>query len=250
LAEALANASKFDFVADGEVVAMKDGLTSFATLQPRMHSSKPNFNIPVKLYLFDLMHLGGFNLTKLPLRTRKTLLKKALDFEDPLRYTPHRNENGTAYLKEACQKKWEGLIAKDAGSTYVHSRSKKWLKFKCQNRQEFVIGGFTEPQGGRSGFGALLVGVYQDGELQYAGKVGTGYDDAFLNRFRAVLDDLETPRCPFANFSQNGDQIHWVEPKEVGEVSFTEWTSNGKLRHPSFLGLREDKDPKKVVKEG
>ena len=184
------------------------------------------------------------------MRTRKGVLKSVFTFDDPLRYTPHRNETGLGYLKEACAKGWEGLIAKVASSTYVHSRSKKWLKFKCDHRQELVIGGFTEPQGDRSGFGALLVGYYDGEELAYAGKVGTGYTDQFLKELREMLDQRRMDRSPFEKQSPREDgTIHWVRPDLVGEVSFTEWTSSNKLRHPSFVGLRSDKDPKSVVKE-
>lgn len=249
LVEALARCTKKDFIADGEIVVMKDGVSDFSALQPRMQAKKADLTVPVKLYLFDLMHLDGTDLTSMPLRERKKRLKGEIDFDDPLVYTPHRNENGLEYLEEAQSKGWEGLIAKDAGSTYLHSRSKKWLKFKCQNEQEFVIGGFTEPRGERVGFGALLVGYYEDDRLLYAGRVGTGYDDQFLKRFGKSLKKLETESSPFSNLDEDDPGTHWTEPVKVAQVSFTEWTKHGKLRHPSFLGLRADKKPREVVKE-
>ena len=150
------------FIADGEIVAFASNLTSFARLQQRMHLTDPadirQSNVAVYLYLFDLLYLTGYNLTDLPLRRRKVLLKKAVSFADPLRFVNHRNTAGEAYFKEACRKGWEGIIAKQADAGYVPARSKKWLKFKCVNQQELVIGGFTEPHGQRIGFGALLVG--------------------------------------------------------------------------------------------
>ena len=165
-----------------------------------------------------------------------------------MRYTPHRNERGEAYLEEACGKGWEGLIAKDARSKYEHRRSRKWLKLKCVNRQELVIGGFTEPRGSREGFGALLVGHYAHGRLRYAGKVGTGYDEDTLERLGARLRRLERSSSPFAGEIRE-DGAHFVRPELVGEFGFTEWTGEGKLRHPRFLGLRTDKRPRDVRRE-
>ena len=248
LVEALSG-QEHDFVADGEIVAFQKGVTSFSKLQPRIHASKPNLDIPVYLYLFDLMYLAGRKLTSLPLRTRKRLLKQCLDFQTPLRFTPHRNENGLDFLKEACAKGWEGLIAKDSNSSYVHSRSKKWLKFKCENRQEFVIGGYTAPKGERVGFGALLLGFHQDDKLLYAGKVGTGFNHRMLSELHEKMKQIPRDESPFQDFSRRSDEIHWIQPELVGEVSFTEWTGDHKLRHPSFQGLRQDKNPKEVVRE-
>jgi DNA ligase D-like protein (predicted ligase) len=238
-----------DLIADGEIVTFKDGVSSFSKLQPRIHSKQPKPEIPVFLYLFDLLHFAGSDLTSLPLRGRKRLLKQLIEFRSPVRYTPHRNESGTEFLKEACGKGWEGLIAKDATSTYVHSRSKKWLKFKCENGQEFVLGGYTSPQGERTGFGALLLGYYKNNKLRYAGKVGTGFDDKLLRGLTKQLEQLHTESSPFHDFSPESEEYHWVKPKLVGEVRFTEWTAGGKLRHPSFQGLRSDKEPGEVVRE-
>ena len=134
--------------------------------------------IPVFLYLFDLLEFDGHDLTGLPLRERKAALRRAFSFHGPVRYTPHRNERGEEFFREACAKGWEGLIAKRADSPYVHARSGDWLKLKCSFEQELVIGGFTPPQGSRQHFGALLVGYYEDGELRFAGKVGTGFSAA------------------------------------------------------------------------
>lgn len=169
------------FVADGEIVAFKKGKTSFSRLQKRMglkdSDEARNIGIKVYLYLFDLMYLDDFDLTNLELKRRKELLKQNLEFQDPIRYSIHRTEEGEAFHEEACRKGWEGIIAKDSRAPYEHSRSKKWLKFKCTNRQEFVVGGYTDPKGERIGFGALLLGFYENDQLKYAGQVGTGFSN-------------------------------------------------------------------------
>ena len=251
LIEALAEQPPQDFVADGEVVAFDGDVTSFSRLQSRMQIDDPKAaresGIDVHLYLFDLMHLDGHDLTQLPLRRRKAILSKALCFRDPLRFTSHRNEDGEAFFEEACQKGWEGLIAKDARATYTHGRSRDWLKFKCTRGQEFVIGGFTAPNGGREGFGALLLGYHEGGSLRYAGKVGTGFDDGFLREFRKTLEARRRETSPFDEHID--DQATWVRPDLVAEIGFTEWTKAGRLRHPRFLGLRRDKPAREVVRE-
>lgn len=241
-----------DFVADGELVAFAGTRTSFARLQQRIGIHDPDearrSGIAVYLYLFDLLHLDGRDVTRLPLHDRKRLLKHALSFHGHVRFTPHRVGVDEARLAEACRKGWEGLIAKRADAPYVHHRSRDWLKLKCGNRQELVIGGYTDPKGSRVGFGALLVGYYEDGDLRYAGKVGTGYDDALLASLADRLARLERDACPFARTPREKG-AHWVSPKLVGEVGFTEWTEDGKLRHPRFLGLRSDKSPTEVKRE-
>jgi bifunctional non-homologous end joining protein LigD len=204
--------------------------------------------VAVYLYLFDLLHLEGRDTTSLALRDRKRLLKRTLSFEGHIRFTPHRARSGERFLEEACRKGWEGLIAKRAGAPYRHHRSRDWLKLKCGNRQELVIGGYTDPQGSRTGFGALLVGYYEGGKLRYAGKVGTGYDDALLRELGARLARMERRTSPFAS-APRVKGVHWVSPRLVGEVGFTEWTREGRLRHPRFLGLRSDKSARQVRRE-
>jgi len=251
LAEALADQPAGDFVADGEVVAFDGDVSSFSRLQGRMQikdaQKARDSGIKVYLYLFDLLHLDGRDLSGLPLRQRKSLLSRVLRFDDPLRYTPHRNEEGEAFFEEACDKGWEGLIAKDAQAGYAHGRSRDWLKFKCGKGQELVIGGFTEPEGERKGFGALLLGYYEDGALCYAGKVGTGFDEAFLKEFRETLDARRRQTPPFDE--EVGEEAHWVRPDLVAEIGFTEWTKAGRLRHPRFVGLRRDKPASEVTRE-
>ena len=252
LVEAFGDMDASDFVVDGEVVAFKNNVTSFSRLQQRIQIRDPEqaraSPVAVYFYAFDVCYLDGYRLDGLPLRRRKALLRKALDFGHRVRFTAHRNTRGEAYFKEACEKGWEGVIAKRADSSYRHGRSTDWLKFKCSKGQELVIGGFTEPEGERKGFGALLVGYYEDDELRYAGKVGTGYDDEFLVDFRERLDDVETDESPFSD-GPEGDSVHWVKPELVGEFGFTEWTRAGRLRHPRFLGLRRDKSAREVTRE-
>ena len=201
--------------------------------------------------MFDIVWFDGYDVRRLPLRTRKRLLKRALDFHGNVRWTQHRNRDGEALFKEACRKGWEGLIAKRADSPYVTTRSKDWLKFKCEHGQELVIGGFTEPHGSRVEFGALLLGYYRDGRLEYAGKVGTGFDTATLHELGAQLRRLARKDPPFSDpktIKERG--VTWIEPNLVAQIGFTEWTRDGRLRHPRFLGLRDDKSAKEVVREG
>jgi len=248
----LLSAQEGQFIVDGEMVAFDGDITSFSKLQKRMHKRDAKkiteTGIKVYYYVFDVLHIDGYSTRNLELRHRKTLLKNSLIFEDPLRYTIHRNEKGLEYHKEACKKGWEGVIAKDGNSMYLETRSRKWLKFKCRNQQEFVIGGFTEPEGERVGLGALLVGYYDNDEFVYAGKVGTGYSDELLKTLSEQLRELEINEIPYSD-KVDEKNVHWVQPKLVCEVKFTEWTENNKLRHPSFLGLRDDKPPNKVTRE-
>lgn len=253
LVEAL-SAQEGNFIMDSEIVAFDGKVTSFSELQKRMHLKNSeeikNSKTKVYLYVFDLIYLEDYQLTHLPLLGRKKLLKNQFQFADPLRFTAHRNENGEEYLKEACEKYWEGLIAKKANSSYVGNRSSHWLKFKCVNQQEFVIGGYTKPQGKRIGFGAILIGFYEDEKLHYAGKVGTGYNHKTLKLLHGKFKKLEVKENPFIeNKTLATKKAHWLKPKLVAEIGFTEWTSTNKLRHPRYLGLRDDKPAKKVVKE-
>jgi bifunctional non-homologous end joining protein LigD len=253
LAEALAAQPADDFVVDGEVVAFKDRRSSFARLQRRMQLHDPEqarrTGVAVYLYLFDVLYAAGQDLTRLGVRQRKKVLRRLLAFRDPLRFTPHRNADGEAYWREACRKGWEGVIAKRADAPYVHQRSGDWRKLKCVNQQEFVIGGYTDPKGSRQGFGALLLGYHEGGELVYAGKVGTGFDHERLADLRRRLVSLERDRPPFADGRLPRGGVHWVRPELVAQIGFSEWTGDGQLRHPRFLGLRDDKPAREVVRE-
>jgi bifunctional non-homologous end joining protein LigD len=253
IADSLARQDAPDIVVDGEVVALERGQTSFALLQQRLGVTNAEearrSPVAVYYYIFDLLHLDGYDTTALPLRDRKALLRKALRYSDPLRFTAHRNTEGEAYFRFACAHRWEGLVAKRAESPYASRRSPDWLKFKCSLGQEFVIGGFTEPAGSRVGLGALLVGYYDERGLAYAGKVGTGFSTTTLHTLRAQLDALETPGSPFSHGRIVERGVHWVNPVLVAEVVFSEWTGDGKLRHPRFEGLRFDKQPRDVRRE-
>lgn len=252
VADAMADQGFGRFLVDGEVVAFEGNQTSFARLQQRMHRTSRRearlTGVRIYYYLFDLLVFGGVDLTRLPLRTRKRLLRACVDFTDPLRFSAHRVGDGEAFYRQACERGWEGLIAKRADSPYGVRRSRDWLKFKCVADQEFVVGGFTDPHGSRSGFGALLVGYYDGTSLRYAGKVGTGYDSRTLRDLRERLDPLVRDTSPFVDDVADRD-VHWVSPELVAQVGFAEWTGDGKLRHPRFTGLRNDKPPESVIRE-
>jgi DNA ligase D-like protein (predicted ligase) len=254
VADALAGQRRDDFVVDGEIVAFDGDKTSFARLQHRLGVIRPAEDllagVPAYYYLFDVLYAGGRDTRPLPLRERKQILRGLLSFDDPLRFTEHRDTEGEAYYREACGQGWEGVIAKRADAPYRAGRSKDWLKFKCESGQEFVIGGFTDPQGSRTGFGALLLGYYDPGgRLVYAGKVGTGFDNQTLRSLHDRLAAIERPRPAFDLGTLPRPGVHWVEPRLVGQVGFSEWTAAGELRHPRFQGLRDDKDPREVVRE-
>jgi bifunctional non-homologous end joining protein LigD len=245
LAGALAAEPCSDFVVDGEVVALDSrGVTSFPRLQRRGKE-----RVPVLLYLFDMMRHEGTDLRDLPLRERKSRLRRALRFEDPIRFTVHRNESGEQLFEEACRKGLEGVIAKRADSPYRATRSRDWLKLKCHAEQELVIGGYTAPQGSRTDFGALLVGYFEGDSLRYAGKVGTGFGRSTLAELGAKLRELETDESPFAEVRPVPRGTHWVKPELVAQIAFAEWTRDGRLRHPRYLGLRDDKPAREVVRE-
>jgi bifunctional non-homologous end joining protein LigD len=245
LVRALEREPSSDFIADGEIVAFEGNVTSFARLQQRARK-----RVPVFLYVFDLPRHEGDDLRPLPLRERKARLRRGLRFEAPIRLNPHRNgEHGEELYREACEKGLEGVIAKRADSPYRGGRSRDWLKLKCHAEQELVIGGFTAPRGSRTEFGALLVGYYEDGVLRYAGKVGTGFDHATLKALGARLRELEQPESPFEPFKPVPAGTRWVRPELVAQVGFAEWTRDGRLRHPRYIGLREDKPAREVVRE-
>jgi bifunctional non-homologous end joining protein LigD len=254
VAEQLLHQRSTDFVMDGEVVAFAGSRTSFALLQQRSGITDPlrarRSGVTVSYYVFDLLHLEERDTRALPLLARKRLLEAAIDFSGPLRFTEHRSAEGRALLEEACANGWEGLIAKRANSKYTSRRSTNWLKLKCSQGQEFVIGGFTEPSGTRTGFGALLVGYYDHGSLVYAGKVGTGFDEKTLRDLKRRMVEIESAVSPFAPGPRRFDKgSHFLEPTLVAQVEFTEWTRDGMLRHPRFVGLRQDKKAQEVTRE-
>jgi len=241
-----------DLLVDGEVVAFKGRQTSFERLQRRMQirdrELARNSGVAVYYYLFDILELDGRNLRPLPLRERKAALRSAVEFVGPLRFTPHRAGNGEAAFRQACERGWEGVIAKRTSSSYTPSRSRDWLKVKCSRGQELVIGGWTAPKGSRKHLGALLVGYWEGSELRYAGKVGTGFDERTLEQLGGELERRERSSPPFAAHDLPR-AAHWAEPELVAQVAFSEWTRDGKLRHPRYQGLRYDKPTRDVVRE-
>jgi DNA ligase D-like protein (predicted ligase) len=254
VADALRAQKADGFVVDGEVVAFRDGQTSFSRLQQRLGVAHPAPGLiedfPVTYFIFDVLFAGGHDIRGLPQRERKERLSALLDFTGPLRYTEHRVGDGEAFYRQACVDGWEGLIAKRADAPYAEGRTRNWLKFKCIAGQEFVIGGYTDPQGSRLGLGALLVGYYDaDGRLCYAGKVGTGFTTASLRSLHESLSALERDTSPFAIGRPPSAGVHWAEPRMVAQIEFAEWTTDGLLRQPRFEGLRDDKDAAEVVRE-
>ena len=241
---------------DGEVVALEEnGTTNFQLLQ---NSLKQNDTATLVYFVFDLLYLDGWDLTRSPLRDRKKILeqilepKRARKTPNSLRYSEHWIGQGDELYQESCRKGLEGIISKKADQPYRSGRGRDWLKIKCSKNQEFVIGGFTEPAGSRSGLGALLVGVHDEqGNLLYAGRVGTGFTQQSLKELRSRLNSLERDSPPFINPPKGAEArgVHWVEPKLVGAVAFAEWTTDNLLRHPSFQGLREDKPAAQVTRE-
>jgi DNA ligase D-like protein (predicted ligase) len=254
--EALEAAAPDRFVLDGEIVAA-DG--RFGSLQARMHLTDPKraraTGVEIECHLFDLLVLDDLDVTRLPLSTRRGLLEAVVragpegDEQGPLLHSPTLDGDPLALRDEACADGWEGLIAKRLDAPYASGRSRDWLKLKCVKDQEFVIGGWTDPAGSRQVLGALLVGYYDgDRALRYAGKVGTGFDDAALQLLRSRLDPLAVDGPPFSDVPRERGQ-HFVRPELVCQVGFGEWTSDGRLRHPRYQGLRVDKDAADVVRE-
>jgi bifunctional non-homologous end joining protein LigD len=237
---------------DGEVsIVDENGRTSFQALQNALSDPRGERLV---YFVFDLLYFDGYDLQGVALSDRKRLLRTLIPkTAGSVRFSVDVPGSGAEFFKQACALGLEGAVSKRADSTYRSgTRTRDWVKVKCAQRQEMVIGGFTDPQGNRSGFGALLLGVYEpDGELRYSGKVGTGFNDKILVSLRRKLDGLEQSPSPFVNpprgFEAKG--VHWVKPQLVAEIAFTEWTQDGTLRHPSFEGLREDKNATEVVRE-
>jgi DNA ligase D-like protein (predicted ligase) len=253
VAVALARQRTRAFVVDGEVVAYDGEQTSFARLQQRLGVRDPSPEhvaaYPVVYAVFDALSLGGEDVTGLPLVARRERLARALRTGPAVSLTEAWRGDSRRRFAEACRSGWEGLIAKRADGPYVPGRSKDWLKLKCAWEQEFVIGGWTEPAGSRTHFGALLVGYHEGGTLRYAGKVGTGYAYATLRTLGGTLRRLERPTSPFADVRPIPKGTHWVRPELVAQIGFAEWTTDGRLRQPRFLGLRDDKAAADVVRE-
>ncbi|HEX3019309.1 MAG TPA: DNA ligase D [Chitinispirillaceae bacterium] len=237
----------FEAIFDGEIVVVStDGKADFNLLQ-----NYGRTKAGVLLYfVFDILYLQGYDLRSTPLIQRKSLLKQVLPALDHIRYNEHIEQNGIAFYKLALENRIEGIIAKDQNSPYMEGkRSNYWQKIKISMQQEFVIGGFSQSKAGRTGFGALLIGVYQDSELVYTGSVGGGFSNDELPLVRQRLEKLKSNRCPFSRVPDFNNKVTWVNPEIVCEVKFAEWTSEGLLRQPVFLGFREDLSATEVKRE-
>lgn len=242
---------------DGEVVALDgEGRISFEALQNLVRGDRQQANgMRLALYAFDLLYLNGHDVRQLPLHQRKELLRDVIpgsDEEGLLLYSEHIAGHADEVFRHACQHGMEGIVVKRADAPYTGRRDRNWLKLKCEHRQEFVIGGYTEPAGQRSGFGAILVGVHdQQGGLQYAGRVGAGFDEQLLSSMLQQFRRLEQEEPAFVNppTGQQRRGVHWLKPVLVAEVKFAQWTQAGILRHASFVALREDKEPARIVRE-
>lgn len=239
-------------ILDGEIVALDaHGRASFQTLQHSIKTGDSGF----VFHIFDLIYFDGHSLTAVSLRERKQVLAELLESVDErsqLKFSDHIEGDGDEFFKQACKFKIEGIVSKLATAPYESTRSRSWLKIKCIQRQEFVIAGFTISEKGLAGFGALVLGVYDKGTLVYAGRVGTGFTLKERVDLRKKLDQLVRSTRPFVEIPKDPGlkRAIWTAPKLVGEIAFTEWTEEGVIRHPSFQGLREDKDAKDVVREG
>lgn len=257
--EAVGGLDAASVVLDGEIVAVDpEGRPSFQLLQT--YQMPGQIKPPLFYYIFDLLHLDGRSLMGLPLKERRAQLEPLLkDASGLLRYSGAIEANSAEVMAAMKERGLEGVIAKDSESTYEPGRrSGAWAKFKWTQEQEFVIGGFTPPEGARSHFGALLVGYYEGSRLKFASKVGTGFDEAVLKSLHQALMKRRRENCPFTNLPEQNRQgltkaemarCTWVEPESVCQVRFSEWTRDGHLRHPVFLGLRDDKEPAEVHRE-
>jgi len=252
IADAVRKLRVDDTLIDGEVaVVLPDGRTSFQALQNA--ASDPARRGTLAYFAFDLLRLDGERIESLPLEERKSRLRKVVGNRKTgrIRFSEHVAGNGKPFFDQACRHGLEGIVSKRRDLPYQPGRHSGWLKTKCVKRQEFVIGGFTDPEGMRAGLGALLIGYYEGDRLVFCGKVGTGFTHKAAIELRARLDRLEQNTCPFVPPppSAVARRAHWVKPALVCEVEFTEWTSDGKIRHPSFQGLRADKKPTEVTRE-
>jgi bifunctional non-homologous end joining protein LigD len=242
-----------DLLLDGEVVAYDGAQTSFTRLQQRLGVTRPSpdqiAKYPVVYCVFDLLEADGEDLTGRPLVERRARLMGTVQPRAALQPTEAWRGDSERRFAAACLAGWEGLIAKRAAAPYVAGRSRDWLKLKCVWEQELVIGGYTDPTGSRTDFGALLVGYYEGGSLRYAGKVGTGYTKVTLHDLGARLRGLEAAEPPFVDVRPVPRGAHWTQPELVAQIGFAEWTTDARLRQPRFLGLRDDKRPTEVVRE-
>ena len=250
-------------ILDGEVVALDDeGKASFSLMQQRTgfrpggKRATAKADVPVLYYAFDLLYLDGEDWRKVPLEERKRKLQSIVKTGDSLRYSDHYAEQGKSLFEVARSKGLEGIVAKKRESVYEERRSREWLKIKIRHRVECVVGGFTEPEGSRTHFGSLVLGLYdKQGQLIHVGQAGSGFNQKSLGEIWKTLQKLETKKNPFHGEVEALRKVSWVKPELVAEIEYAEWTggtnegSGPKLRAPVFLGLRDDKDPKECLLE-
>lgn len=235
-------------ILDGEIVALdQDGMPRFQLLQPRVGRKSGLQALRGKgkivYYVFDLLYVDGFDLMPCAVVERKAVLEQILRPASFVKLSEHIEGDGEAFFKQIEKFHLEGMIAKRAASPYVQKRSSDWLKVKTIQRSEVVVGGYTEPRGSRSYFGALVVGLYKDRELHYVAHVGGGFNQRTLSEIYKLMQPLKTKQSPFVDAPKTNEPVQWLKPKLVAEVKFSEWTADARLRHPVFIGLREDKKP-------
>lgn len=243
-------------ILDGEIVALDEkGVSRFQLLQRRLGRKNAGeiqrlaATTRIAFYVFDLIYLDGFDLMGCKLMDRKTILEGILKPSKNIRYSDHIIGEGEQLFEEVARVPLEGMIAKRIESTYAQRRSAEWLKIKTIQQSEVVIGGYTEPRNSREYFGALVVGLYRDGDLHYVAHTGGGFNHHTLLQTYNLLQPLKTKDCPFIDKPKTNEPVRWVKPKLVAQVKFSEWTADGRMRHPVFLGLRQDKKPQDCIFE-
>jgi bifunctional non-homologous end joining protein LigD len=243
-------------ILDGEIVALDEhGMPRFQLLQPRVGRKRQSDiealigKAKIVYYVFDLLYCDGYDLMSCALVERKAMLERILRAASFVKFSEHIVGEGERFFREIEKFHLEGMVAKKAHSQYVQRRSTDWLKVKTVLRSEVVIGGYTQPRGSRSYFGALVVGLYRDGKLHYVAHVGGGFNQRTLAQIYKLMQPLKVKQSPFVDPPKTNEPVQWLRPKLVAEVKFSEWTAENHLRHPIFLGLREDKRPEECTFE-
>jgi len=228
-------------ILDGEICALdSQGIPRFQLLQRKGMTKRP----PIVYFVFDLLYVDGHDLTGCTVVERKAKLAEIIQPSSVIKLSEHIEGEGEALFREVAKFRLEGMMAKRADSKYVQKRSSDWLKIKTVMRQEIVIGGYTQPRGSRSYFGSLVCGLYRDNELHYVAHTGGGFNEKLLAAIYKLMQPLKTDKSPFVQAPKTNEPVQWLKPKLVAEVKFSEWTADNRMRHPVFVGLREDKDPK------
>jgi len=228
-------------ILDGEICALdREGIPRFQMLQRKGASQRP----PIVYFVFDLLYVDGYDLTACTVVERKAKLAEIILPSNVIKFSDHLEGDGEAFFREVAKFRLEGMMAKRAESKYVQKRSSDWLKIKTVMRQEVVVGGYTQPRGTRSFFGSLVCGLYRNDQLHYVAHIGGGFNEKLLASIHKLMQPLKTDQSPFLSVPKTNEPVQWLKPRLVAEVKFSEWTADTHLRHPVFVGLREDKDPK------